>query len=93
MRIALFHGFELTGSGSNEYTRYLSRALALAGHEVHVLCREPSPEAIVHVERALRCQCSHRGTASPMCKGARSNSQVILRDFRPLSAGTLAADN
>jgi len=53
MRVGIFHGFELTGSGSNEYTRYLSRALARLGHEVHVLCREPSPESIDHVARAF----------------------------------------
>ena len=52
MRIALLHGYELRGSGSNEYVRYLSRALARAGHEVHVLCREPQPESIVHIGRA-----------------------------------------
>ena len=46
MRVAIFHGFELTGSGSNEYTRYLSRVLARQGHDVHVLCREPDPAAI-----------------------------------------------
>ena len=44
MRIGLFHGYELTGSGSNEYTRYLARALADEGHEVHVMCREPQPQ-------------------------------------------------
>ena len=46
MRVAIFHGFELTGSGSHEYTRYLSRALARQGHDVHVLCREPDPASI-----------------------------------------------
>ena len=45
MRIALYHGYELTGSGSNEYCRYLACALARLGHEVHLLCREP------HIER------------------------------------------
>lgn len=44
LRIGLFHGYELTGSGSNEFTRYLARALADAGHEVHVACREPHPD-------------------------------------------------
>ena len=53
MRIGLYHGYELTGSGSNEYTRYLSRALALLGHEVHVLCREPDPAAVDHVTEAF----------------------------------------
>jgi glycosyltransferase involved in cell wall biosynthesis len=54
MRIGLFHGYELSGSGSNEYTRYLARALARAGHEVHVLCREPRPETISGARRADR---------------------------------------
>lgn len=54
MRIALFHGYELSGSGSNEYTRYLARALALAGHQVEVLCREPSPRAIPGARSARR---------------------------------------
>ena len=33
LKISLYHGYELTGSGSNEYTRYLSRTLAQLGHE------------------------------------------------------------
>ena len=33
MRIGVYHGYELTGSGSNEYTRYLARALAREGHD------------------------------------------------------------
>ena len=53
MRLAIFHGYELTGSGSNEYTLYLSRALARQGHEVHVLCRDPHPETTAHVTRAF----------------------------------------
>lgn len=52
MRIGLLHGYELSGSGSNEYVRYLSRALAREGHEVEILCREPRPERIPHVGRA-----------------------------------------
>ena len=53
MRIGLYHGYELVGSGSNEYTRYLSRSLARLGHEVHLFCREPHPERVEHVSRAL----------------------------------------
>ena len=54
MRIAIFHGWELTGSGSNEYARYFSLALARAGHEVHVPCREEHPERIAHATAAYR---------------------------------------
>lgn len=53
MRIGLLHGYELKGSGSNEYCRYLSRALARRGHEVHLLCREPHPEDLPFVSRAI----------------------------------------
>ena len=56
MRIGLYHGYELVGSGSNEYTRYLAHALAGAGHEVHVMCRENSPADIPQVSRALAWQ-------------------------------------
>jgi len=49
LRIGLYHGYELTGSGSNEYTRYLARSLLDAGHEVHIICREFYPEAIPYV--------------------------------------------
>jgi glycosyltransferase involved in cell wall biosynthesis len=44
MRILLWHGYLLGGTGSNVYTRALARAWSLAGHEVVVVCREPHPE-------------------------------------------------
>ena len=44
MRILLWHGYLLGGTGSNVYTGALARALTRAGHEVVVLCQEPHPE-------------------------------------------------
>jgi len=52
MKLALYHGYELSGSGSNEYTRYLARALADQGHDVVVIACEPAPEALDIVSRA-----------------------------------------
>jgi glycosyltransferase involved in cell wall biosynthesis len=40
MRILLFHGYMLRGTGSNIYTLNLARALAGLGHEVHLLCQD-----------------------------------------------------
>ena len=40
MRILVFHGYMLRGTGSNIYTASLARALAVLGHEVHLLCQE-----------------------------------------------------
>lgn len=40
MRVLLFHGYMLRGTGSNIYTANLARALAKLGHEVHLLCQD-----------------------------------------------------
>jgi len=53
LRIGLFHGWELSGSGSNEYVRYLGRTLAAQGHQVQVFCREPRPEKLDEPARAF----------------------------------------
>ena len=44
MKIVLWHGYLLGGTGSNVYTRALAREWSEAGHEVVVLCQEPHPE-------------------------------------------------
>src|SRR3954470_285519 len=44
MRILLWHGYLLGGTGSNVYTRALAREWSRAGHEVTVICQEPHPE-------------------------------------------------
>ena len=45
MRILLWHGYLLGGTGSNVYTRALAREWSRAGHDVTVLSQEPRPEA------------------------------------------------
>jgi glycosyltransferase involved in cell wall biosynthesis len=44
MRIVVWHGYLLGGTGSNVYTRSLAREWSLAGHDVTVVCQEPHPE-------------------------------------------------
>ena len=44
MKILLWHGYLLGGTGSNVYTRSLARAWSRLGHEVVVFCQEPHPE-------------------------------------------------
>ena len=44
MRILIWHGYLLGGTGSNVYTRSLARAWSRLGHEVVVFCQEPHPE-------------------------------------------------
>jgi glycosyltransferase involved in cell wall biosynthesis len=44
MRILIWHGYLLGGTGSNVYTRALAREWSRAGHDVVVLSQEPHPE-------------------------------------------------
>jgi glycosyltransferase involved in cell wall biosynthesis len=44
VRVLLWHGYLLGGTGSNVYTRALAREWSLAGHDVTVVCQERHPE-------------------------------------------------
>ena len=44
LRVLLWHGYLLGGTGSNVYTRALAREWSLAGHDVTVVCQERHPE-------------------------------------------------
>jgi glycosyltransferase involved in cell wall biosynthesis len=43
MRIVMWHGYLLDGTGSNVYTRSLARTWSEQGHDVVVLCQDPDP--------------------------------------------------
>jgi glycosyltransferase involved in cell wall biosynthesis len=53
VRVLIFHGYLLRGTGSNVYNAQLASALARLGHEVHLLCQDrdppPLPGVKVHV--------------------------------------------
>jgi glycosyltransferase involved in cell wall biosynthesis len=40
MKVLVFHGYMLRGTGSNIYNVNLARALARLGHEVHLVCQD-----------------------------------------------------
>ncbi|MGH2952836.1 MAG: glycosyltransferase [Solirubrobacterales bacterium] len=45
MKVLIFHGYLLSGTGSNVYNASLAAALARLGHEVHLVCQERDPPA------------------------------------------------
>jgi glycosyltransferase involved in cell wall biosynthesis len=45
MKIVLWHGYLLGGTGSNVYIRALARAWSRLGHEIVVVCQELNPAA------------------------------------------------
>src|ERR671923_2925738 len=54
MRVLIFHGYLLRGTGSNIYNASLARALVRQGHEVHLLCQERHTEGLDFVD-GRRC--------------------------------------
>ena len=86
MRILLWHGYLLGGTGSNVYTRMLAREWSGAGHDVTVVSQEPHPErydlgvarsACVPTSAACcPCSCSTatRATRSGACRTAPARS-------------------
>jgi glycosyltransferase involved in cell wall biosynthesis len=52
MRVLIFHGYLLRGTGSNVYNAALAEAFVRAGHEVHLLSQERDPLALPWVDAA-----------------------------------------
>ena len=50
MRVLIFHGYLLEGTGSNVYNARLAAALVELGHEVHLLCQDRHPERQAFVD-------------------------------------------
>jgi glycosyltransferase involved in cell wall biosynthesis len=44
LRVLIFHGYLLSGTGSNVYNARLAEALVDMGHDVHLFCQERHPE-------------------------------------------------
>jgi glycosyltransferase involved in cell wall biosynthesis len=52
VRVLIFHGYLLAGTGSNVYNAELAQAFVRAGHEVHLLCQDRDPLALAWVDAA-----------------------------------------
>jgi glycosyltransferase involved in cell wall biosynthesis len=82
MKIGIFHGYELVGSGSNQSTSYLAKSLSHAGHEVHILCREPSPQSIDFVNKAI--QWDDEGASKVLFEKEIQNNGICILHQLPL---------
>jgi glycosyltransferase involved in cell wall biosynthesis len=52
VRVLIFHGYLLRGTGSNVYNAELGQALVRAGHELHMLCQDRAPLELPWVDAA-----------------------------------------
>jgi glycosyltransferase involved in cell wall biosynthesis len=54
VRVLIFHGYLLRGTGSNIYNASLCRTLVRLGHEVHLLCQEHRAQELDFVDAVGR---------------------------------------
>ncbi len=86
MRVLVFHGYLLSGTGSNVYNARLAQALRRLGHDVHLLCQDRHPEQQPFVdavgewvEGVLRVrELRPRDTASGRCVAYRPDIGGLL---------------
>lgn len=78
VRILLWHGYLLTGSGSNVYSANIARAWKAAGHDVLVLCQDKHAAEMSFVDAALDFSTRDELSAA-MPTGADEGSCVVAR--------------
>jgi glycosyltransferase involved in cell wall biosynthesis len=54
VRVLVFHGYLLRGTGSNVYNASLAKALLALGHEVHILCQDLAADELPFVDAVGR---------------------------------------
>jgi glycosyltransferase involved in cell wall biosynthesis len=52
VRVLIFHGYLLRGTGSNVYNAALGEAFVRGGHEVHLLCQDRTPLDLPWIDAA-----------------------------------------
>ncbi|HEX8105865.1 MAG TPA: glycosyltransferase family 4 protein, partial [Solirubrobacteraceae bacterium] len=84
MRVLIFHGYLLRGTGSNVYNASLAAALVRAGHEVHLLCQDRAPLELDWVDAAGDWD---GGTLQVQARGGAGAPRATV--YRPAIGGLL----
>jgi glycosyltransferase involved in cell wall biosynthesis len=65
MRVLIFHGYLLRGTGSNVYNASLAPALARLGHDVELFCQDWEADELDWVDRFIGSRGGERKLAGP----------------------------
>src|SRR3954447_2786389 len=87
LRILIFHGYLLHGTGSNVYNALLAEALARQGHDVHLLCQDRRPEDLPAVGAAGDSDTGELGVPE-LERGAAAGGGSVP-PYRPALGGVL----
>jgi glycosyltransferase involved in cell wall biosynthesis len=82
VRILIFHGYLLHGTGSNVYNANLAESLARAGHEVHLLCQDREADELGWVDATGDWDAGHLRVST-------RREPALVTVYRPDIAGVL----
>ena len=80
MRICLWHGWLLDGTGSNVYMARTAEALRQAGHDVLLLCQDRYPERFGFVDAWGTVGTDVSGLIHTNVRHAASGGRVVVHD-------------
>jgi glycosyltransferase involved in cell wall biosynthesis len=89
VKALLWHGYLLTGSGSNVYTGNVARAWRTAGHDVLVLCQDRSAAGLDFVDGVIEMgpdgsMVAERPTSAPAARGRCIVAQPDIGGLLPV---------
>lgn len=77
MRVLIWHGWLLEGSGSNVYTARVAEVLRAGGHDVLLVCQEPHPERYPWIDAWATLDGDGPAALSPN-RGERAAGRCVL---------------
>jgi glycosyltransferase involved in cell wall biosynthesis len=89
LRILVFHGYLLGGTGSNVYNARLAEALVRLGHEVHLFSQERHPETLPFLSAAADWDDGGDLRVRALTAGARGEGTGSATLYRPDIGGLL----
>jgi len=89
MRILIFHGYLLRGTGSNVYNANLAQALARLGHEVHLLCQDRGAAELPWVDAVGRWEAGGELRVAAAGEASRARHRGSVTAYVPDIGGLL----
>ncbi|HSL12382.1 MAG TPA: glycosyltransferase [Actinomycetota bacterium] len=87
MRVLLWHGWLLEGSGTNVFTARVAEALRAGGHDVALLCQEGHPERYPWIDAFGNVDAEGPSELTPNVRAEPSSGRCVL--LRPSIGRTL----
>src|SRR6266496_1762813 len=79
MRVLLWHGWLLDGTGSNVYTARVAQELAARGHDVVLLCQERHPDRHSWIDAVATVNADGVSELTPNAATGHAGRCILLR--------------